>query len=309
MHMSQLFRSPFGRHSTTSEVIEGIDLSSKRAIVTGAGSGIGVETARALAAAGAEVTLAVRRPDAGEQVAANLRTRTGNDAIHVAHLDVADLDSANTFAAGWHGPLHILINNAGIMMPPELERGMRGQEQQFATNYMGHFALTVGLHGALAAAGGARVVSVSSSGHLFSPVVFDDLDFRFRPYDALAAYGQSKTAGVLLAVEADRRWSGEGIRANALHPGAIATNLQRHTGGLKTPEPHRKTVEQGAATSVFLAASPMVEDIGGRYFEDVNEAPLVEARPTELGVPGVAGYALDGANAKRLWDLASDILR
>lgn len=307
--MSQLFRSPFGRHSTTSEVIEGIDLSGKRAIVTGAGSGIGVETARALAAAGAEVTLAVRRPDAGEQVAANLRTRTGNDAIHVAHLDVADLDSANTFAAGWHGPLHILINNAGIMMPPELERGMRGQEQQFATNYMGHFALTVGLHGALAAAGGARVVSVSSSGHLFSPVVFDDLDFRFRPYDALAAYGQSKTAGVLLAVEADRRWSGEGIRANALHPGAIATNLQRHTGGLKTPEPHRKTVEQGAATSVFLAASPMVEDIGGRYFEDVNEAPLVEARPTELGVPGVAGYALDGANAKRLWDLASDILR
>ncbi|MBP2708364.1 SDR family NAD(P)-dependent oxidoreductase [Microbispora sp. RL4-1S] len=307
--MSQLFQSPFGRHSTASEVIEGVDLSGRRAIVTGGGSGIGVETARALAAANAEVTLAVRRPDAGEQVAADLRARTGNDAIHVARLDLADLDSVHEFAAGWRGPLHILINNAGIMLLPELERGMRGQEQQFATNYLGHFALTLGLHGALADAGGARVVSVSSSGHLFSPVVFDDIDFRFRPYDPTAAYAQSKTAEVLLAVEADRRWSGEGIRANALHPGAIPTNLQRYAGGMRTPEPYRKTVEQGAATSVFLAASPLVEGVGGRYFEDVAEAPVVRTRPTEFGVPGVAGYALDGANAERLWEFATGILR
>ncbi|MFG3023774.1 SDR family NAD(P)-dependent oxidoreductase [Streptomyces sp. NPDC048254] len=304
-----MFRSPFDRHSTAAQVIAGVDLSGRRAVVTGAGSGIGVETARALAAAGAEVTLAVRRPEAGEQVAAALRGATGNDAVRVAHVDIADLDSVTAFTSSWRGPLHILVNNAGIMMLPELERGSRGHEQQFATNYLGHFALTLGLRGALAEAGGARVVTVSSSGHLFSPVVFDDLGYRFRPYDALGAYGQSKSAEVLLAVEADRRWAGEGIRANALHPGAIATNLQRHTGGLRTPEPYRKTVEQGAATSVFLAASALVQDVGGRYFEDVNESPRAAERPTELGVPGVAPYALDPANAERLWELARVILR
>ncbi|MFJ9543849.1 SDR family NAD(P)-dependent oxidoreductase [Streptomyces sp. NPDC101225] len=307
--MSQLFRSPFDRHSTASEVIDGVDLSGRRAVITGAASGIGVETTRALAAAGADVTLAVRRPDAGERVAADLRARTGNDAIHVAQVDLADLASVNAFTEAWGGPLHILVNNAGIMMLPELERGTRGHEQQFATNYLGHFALVLGLHGALADAEGARVVTVSSMGHLFSPVVFDDLDYRFRPYDPLGAYGQSKTAEVLLTVEADRRWSSEGIRANALHPGAIATNLQRHTGGLKTPEPYRKTIEQGAATSVFLAASPLVEGIGGRYFEDVGEAPRVTSRPTEFGVPGVAPYALNAANAERLWDVGTTILR
>ncbi|WP_028803934.1 SDR family NAD(P)-dependent oxidoreductase [Streptomyces sp. 142MFCol3.1] len=307
--MSQLFTTAFNRDSTASEVIEGVDLSGRRVVVTGANSGIGVETARALAAAGAEVTLAVRRPEAGEQAAADLRKATGNDAIHVARLDVSDLESVRAFTAAWQGPLHVLINNAGIMMPPELERGIAGHEQQFATNYLGHFALALGLHRALADADDARLVSVSSGGHLFSPVVFDDIDFRFRPYDALAAYGQSKTAEVLLAVEAQRRWAGEGITANALHPGAIATNLQRHTGGLRTPEPYRKTVEQGAATTVFLAASPLVEGVGGRYFEDVNEAPVVDARPTQLGVPGVARYALDPANAERLWEFAGDIVR
>ncbi|SDN26755.1 SDR family NAD(P)-dependent oxidoreductase [Streptomyces wuyuanensis] len=307
--MSQLFTSPFDRDSPASDVIEGVDLSGRRAVVTGANSGIGVETARALAAGGAEVTLAVRRPEAGERVAADLRKATGNEAIRVARLDVADLESVRAFTVAWRGPLHVLINNAGIMMPPDLERGIGGHEQQFATNYLGHFALILGLHRALADAERARLVSVSSSGHLFSPVVFDDIDFRFRPYDALTAYGQSKTAQVLLAVEVQRRWAGEGITANALHPGAIATNLQRHTGGLRTPEPYRKTVEQGAATSVFLAASPLVEGVGGRYFEDVNEAPLVDTRPTRLGVPGVARYALDPANAERLWQLASDIVR
>ncbi|SDK77778.1 NAD(P)-dependent dehydrogenase, short-chain alcohol dehydrogenase family [Nonomuraea maritima] len=307
--MSQLFTTPFDRTSTASEVIEGVDLSGRRAVVTGANSGIGLETARALAAGGAEVTLAVRRPDAGERAAAELRALTGNDAVHVARLDVSDLESVRAFTSAWQGPLHILINNAGIMMPPHLQRGIGGHEQQFATNYLGHFALSLGLRRALAAADGARLVSVSSGGHLFSPVVFDDIDFRFRPYDALAAYGQSKTATVLLAVEAQRRWAGDGIMANALHPGAIATNLQRHTGGLRTPEPHRKTVGQGAATSVFLAASPLVEGVGGRYFSDVNEAPVLDARPARLGVDGVARYALDPVNAERLWELASDIVR
>jgi NAD(P)-dependent dehydrogenase (short-subunit alcohol dehydrogenase family) len=213
---------------------------------------------------------------------------------------------AQAFTAAWDRPLHILVNNAGIMALPELERTAEGWEMQFATNFMGHFALTTGLHGALAAAHGARVVSVSSSANLRSPVVVDDLHFDFRPYDPLAAYGQSKTADVLLAVEATRRWSGEGIYANALNPGAIATGLQKHTDGLKTPRDRQKTVPQGAATSVLLAASPLLDKVGGRYFEDCNEAATVTRRPPDYA--GVAWYALDPANAERLWDTALGLL-
>jgi len=149
-------------------------------------------------------------------------------------------------------------------------------------------------------------VSVSSSGHLLSPVVFDDLHFDFRPYDPFAAYGQSKTADALLAVEATRRWSGEGIYASTLNPGAIPTGLQQHTGGLRTPPERQKTVQQGAATSVLLAASPLLDKVGGRYFEDCNEASVVTRRPADY--TGVAWYALDQANAGRLWDAALDLL-
>jgi NAD(P)-dependent dehydrogenase (short-subunit alcohol dehydrogenase family) len=304
--MSQLLQTPFSRTSTASEVIDGVDLSGKAAIVTGAGSGIGIETARALASAGAQVTLAVRRPQAAEEIAAGIIGETGNAAVSVSALDLSDLDSVRAFTAAWDRPLHILVNNAGIMALPQLERNGEGWEMQFATNFMGHFALTAGLHDVLAAAHGARIVSVSSSGNLVSPVVFDDLHFDFRPYDPLVAYGQSKTADVLLAVEATRRWSGEGIYANALNPGAIATGLQKHTGGLKTPKELRKTVPQGAATSVLLAASPLLDKVGGRYFEDCNEAATVTRRPA--GYAGVAWYALDPANAERLWDTALGLL-
>ena len=300
--MSQLFQTPFSRHSTASEVIDGVDLSGKTAIVTGAGSGIGTETARALASAGAEVVLAVRRPQAAGQIAAGIIGSAGNAKVSVRALDLADQGSVRAFAAAWDQPLHILVNNAGIMALPELERTGEGWEMQFATNFLGHFALTIGLHDALAAASGARIVSVSSSGHLFSPVVFDDLHFDFRAYDPFAAYGQSKTAAALLAVEATRRWSGEGIYANALNPGAIATGLQKHTGGLKTPKDRQKTVQQGAATSVLLAASPLLDKAGGHYFEDCNEAPVVTRRPADYA--GVAWDALDPANAERLWDTA-----
>jgi NAD(P)-dependent dehydrogenase (short-subunit alcohol dehydrogenase family) len=216
--MSQLFQTPFDRHSTTAEVIDRVDLSGQRAIVTGAGSGIGTETARALASAGAEVVLAVRRPQAAAQIAAGIAGSTGNTNVSVRALDLADQDSVRGFAAAWDQPLHILVNNAGIMALPELEHTREGWEMQFATNFLGHFALTIGLHDALAEAHGARIVSVSSSGHMRSPIVFDDLHFDFRAYDPFAAYGQSKTADVLLAVEATRRWSGEGIYANALNP-------------------------------------------------------------------------------------------
>jgi NAD(P)-dependent dehydrogenase (short-subunit alcohol dehydrogenase family) len=304
--MSQLVQTPFSRTSTAWEVIDGVDLSGKTAIVTGAGSGLGIETARTLASAGAEVTLAVRRPQAAEEIAAGIISETGNAAVSVSALDLSDRDSVRAFTSAWDRPLHILVNNAGIMALPELERTREGWEMQFATNFLGHFALTVGLRGALAEAHGARVVSVSSSGHLFCPVVFDDLHFDFRAYDPLAAYGQSKTADVLLAVEATRRWSGEGIYANALNPGAIATGLQKHTGGLKTPKDRQKTIPQGAATSVLLAASPLLDKVGGRYFEDCNEAAAVTRRPADYA--GVAWYALDPANAERLWDTALGLL-
>lgn len=297
-----LVSTPFGFASTAADVLADVDLSGRRAVVTGATSGIGVETARALASAGATVVLGVRRLDEGRRVAAQIAAATGNDSVTTAFLDVADLASVREFTARFvDQPLHILVNNAGIMALPELSRTADGREMQFATNYLGHFALTLGLYPALVAAGGARVVSVSSSGHLLSPVVFDDLDYRFRPYDPWTAYGQSKTADVLLAVGVTHRWRDALIVGNALNPGAIATGLQKHTGGLRTPAERRKTIEQGAATSVLLAASPLVEGIGGRYFEDCNESPLVAQRPDDF--TGVAPYALDPDNAARLWDI------
>jgi NAD(P)-dependent dehydrogenase (short-subunit alcohol dehydrogenase family) len=299
--------TPFGFSATTGEVLAGLDLGGRRALVTGATSGLGAETARALAGAGAEVVLGVRDADAGRRAADAIRESTGNARVTANRLDLADLGSVRDFAAGWDGPLHILVNNAGIMAPPELTRTPQGRELQFAVNFLGHFALTTALHRALARAGGARVVSLSSNAHLYAPVVFDDLDFRFRPYQPLGAYGESKTADVLLAVEATRRWAGDGILANAVNPGAIATNLQRHTGGLRTPPERRKTAAQGAATPVLLAASPLLEGVGGRYFEHGEEAALLDEAPPLFG-GGVAPFALDPGNAERLWDTALALL-
>lgn len=301
-----MLSTPFGFSSTAAEVIAGVDLAGKVSVVTGASSGIGIDTAQTLAMAGAEVVLAVRNLEAGQSVAAQIRATAPTAKVRVAHLDVSDLKSVAAFVAAWAGPLHILVNNAGVMAIPTLERTPQGWEMQFATNFLGHFALTVGLHDALVAAAGARVVSVSSSGNLFAPVLFDDLHFNFIPYDPLVAYGQSKSACALLAVEATRRWSHQGIFANALNPGAIATNLQKHTGGLKTPPERRKSTAQGAATSVLLAASPLLEGIGGRYFEDCHEAPVVTMRPPDYR--GVAHYAVNPANAQRLWDVALHLI-
>jgi NAD(P)-dependent dehydrogenase (short-subunit alcohol dehydrogenase family) len=288
-------------------VAAGVDLTGKRAIVTGASSGIGIETARALAGAGARVTLAVRDTGAGARAAADIGATTGRDDVSVAELELTDPASVAAFAATWDEPLAILVANAGVMMTPE-QRTRQGWELQFASNHLGHFALADALHDALAAAGSARIVAVSSVGHLYSPVVFDDLHFRFRPYDPLLAYGQSKTAAILFAVGASARWAGDGITANALNPGAIATNLQRHVGGrLVTPPERRKTPEQGAATSVLLATSPDLDGIGGRYFDDCNEAPTVDHRGADG--TGVASYALDPANADRLWAVSESLLR
>ncbi|MET4926806.1 SDR family NAD(P)-dependent oxidoreductase [Streptomyces sp. PSRA5] len=300
--------TPFTRESTAAEVIDGIDLTGRRAVVTGGASGIGVETARALASAGAEVTLAVRDIGAGERTAADITATTGNPHVSVAPIELADRASVAAFVAAWQGPLHILVNNAGVMAEP-LNRTPEGWEHQFATNHLGHFGLALGLHDALAEAGNARVVSVSSSAHLRSPVVLDDIHFENREYEAWSAYGQSKTANVLFAVEATKRWAADGITANALMPGGIRTNLQRHQNA--NPEFQKliegatwKTTEQGAATSILAAASPLLEGIGGRYFEDVTEAgPNVPPAGT-----GVADYALDPEAAARLWDVSLEML-
>ena len=308
-----LISTPFTAQSTAAEVVAGIDLTGRRAIVTGGASGIGIETARALASAGAEVTLAVRDRAAGERVAEDITATTGNKQVLVAHLDLVDPTSVAAFAETWAGPLHILVNNAGVMAPP-LTRTPQGWELQFATNHLGHFGLAKGLRGALAAAGGARVVSVSSIGHLRSTVDFDDIHFTHREYHPFIGYGQSKTANILFAVEASRRWADDGIFVNALHPGGIRTNLQRYvtdeelarmraeTGG--GPPIRFKTPEQGAATSVLLATSPLLDGVGGRYFEDCNEAG-----PNQPGTrKGVAAYALDPEAAARLWQVSVDTL-
>jgi NAD(P)-dependent dehydrogenase (short-subunit alcohol dehydrogenase family) len=303
-----LVQTPFGFESTAAQVAEGIDLTGRRAIVTGGASGIGVETARALAGTGAEVTIAARDTEAGARTAADI-----DGDVRVAPLDLADPASVAAFVDAWDGPLHVLVNNAGVMALPERTFTVQGYEMQFATNHLGHFQLALGLRDALAADGDARIVSVSSAAHLRSPVVFDDINFSFRAYDPWLGYGQSKTANVLFAVGATARWADDGIHANALMPGGIATRLQRYVGGAeyiqrrsKEPGIRLKTPEQGAATSVLLAISPLVQGVGGRYFEDCNEGQVVNDSGSSFS--GVAPYALDPDNADRLWEISLRML-
>jgi NAD(P)-dependent dehydrogenase (short-subunit alcohol dehydrogenase family) len=308
--MTTPITTPFKWETTAAEVVAGSDLSGDRVIVTGGASGIGLETARALAAAGAHVTLVVRNAEAGQRVAAEIVESTGNTHVFVAPVDLADPASVASFVASWDGPLDVLVNNAGVMACPET-RTPQGWELQFATNHLGHFALAIGLHHALAAAGGARIVSVSSRAHLRAPVDFDDIHFRARTYEPWDAYAQSKTANVLFAVEATRRWEADGITTNALQPGTVRSNLQRYITDDDLERTrvhieddngsfHWKTPEQGAATSVLLAASPLLEGISGRYFEDCNEAG-----PSQPGTGhGVAAYALDPRAAARLWEIS-----
>ena len=312
-----LIPSRFDATSTAFDVVRDVDLTGRRAVVTGAASGIGVETARALAHAGAQVTLAVRNTDAGDRVAVDIARSSGRDDVAVRYLDLADLDSVDAFTAAWSGDLDLLVNNAGVMDSPQGSTA-QGWETQFGTNHLGHFALATGLHGELAAAGRARVVAVSSSAHAGSPVVFDDLFFERRAYSPGLAYAQSKTANVLFAVELTRRWAAEGITANALMPGGIWTPLQRHWSPDRRAEAEAqsraaeasgqfamKTIEQGAATSVFVATSPLLEGVGGRYFEDCHEAEVV---PQLNGLSGVVPHALDAEAARRLWDVSEQLL-
>jgi NAD(P)-dependent dehydrogenase (short-subunit alcohol dehydrogenase family) len=307
---SPLLMTPFDERSTAEEVLADVDLTGRRAIVTGASSGIGTETARVLALRGAAVTLTARDLAAGETAAAQIRQSTGNRAVDVRPLELADPASVAAFVDRWDGPLDILVSNAGVMAIPERTLTPGGDELHFATNHLGHFALATGLADALHASGDARIVSVSSSANLRCPVLFDDPTFAFVAYDPFAAYGQSKTANALFAVEADRRWARDGIRANALMPGGITTNLQRHVDPEALAQARRqagastnlKSVAQGAATSVLAAASPLLQGVGGRYLEDCQEAKTLASRADSDGRHGVAPYALDPDNAEQLWD-------
>jgi NAD(P)-dependent dehydrogenase (short-subunit alcohol dehydrogenase family) len=295
------------KSSTADDVLAGIDLTGKRAIVTGAASGIGVETARALAKAGAEVTIAVRNTTKGREVADDIEADVKGGPVTVAELHLDDIASVDAFVAAWSGPLHILVNNAGIMDTP-LAYTSAGWESQLATNHLGHFALATGLHDALVEAGSARVVSVASSGHGSSPFHFEDPFFLRRDYTPNLGYGQSKTANVLFAVEAQRRWGAEGITVNSLMPGGIWTGLQKHWDPELLATLKRDAVDvvkspaQGASTSVLLATAPELEGYGGRYFEDNREARVV---PEIYDVVyGVLPWAVDPEAAAHLWDVS-----
>ncbi|MBY0510524.1 MAG: SDR family NAD(P)-dependent oxidoreductase [Rhodospirillaceae bacterium] len=304
----------FGHDTTTDEVLAGIDLAGKRAIVTGASTGLGEETARALASRGAAVTLAVRDTAKGEAAAGRIRASTGSNNIDVGVAELSVPDSVRAFAKTWlagNTKLDILINNAGIMACP-LARTREGWEMQFATNHLGHFLLTCLLVPALRAADKARVVNLSSAGHHLSNVDFDDPHFERRDYDKWVSYGQSKTANVLFSVELTKRLAKDGITANAVHPGGIQTELGRHlvpediqilmartqsSGGFKY-----KTIPSGAATSVWAATSPTLTGRGGLYLEDCGIA-----QPGS-GVSGYSPYARDEAGAAKLWALSEKTL-
>ncbi|MBK7398400.1 MAG: SDR family NAD(P)-dependent oxidoreductase [Myxococcales bacterium] len=304
--------SGFGFSSTARDVLGGRSLVGKDVVVTGGYAGIGLETTRVLAEAGATVIVPVRSPAKASAALA------GIDRVELLPMDLADPASIDALAARMverGRPIHLLVNNAGIMAAP-LSRDARGFESQFAVNHLGHFQLTVRLWRTLA--DGARVISLSSRGHQRSAVDLDDPWFERRPYDKWAAYGQAKTANVLFAVGLDARGRARGIRAFAVHPGGIVTDLMRHLseeerrafgvvdGKLTVAEAPSissgltmrfKTVEQGAATQVWAATSPQLEGKGGVYCEDCDVAVVVQ----EPSNHGVRPYAIDRGLAEALW--------
>jgi NAD(P)-dependent dehydrogenase (short-subunit alcohol dehydrogenase family) len=307
----------FGAETTTDEVLEGIDLSGKVAIVTGASAGLGVETSRALAAAGAHLVLAVRNLAKGEQVAAQIRESAAVGRLEVRGLDLGSLASIRAFGAKFladHSSLHLLINNAGVMATPHT-RTLDGFDQQLGTNHLGHFALTLQLLPALRATAArgsdVRIVNLSSGAHLRAAIDWEDPHYRTRPYDKWQAYGQSKTANVLFTVELERRLAGDGIHSFAVQPGNIVTDLTRHLSRDDFTELRSeasagrltlRSVQAGAATSVWAATSPDLDGKGGSYLEDVQVAPLADEALTQ----GVAPHAVDAHLARRFWTWSED---
>lgn len=305
--------SGFNAKSTTNDVIKGIDLSGKIAIVTGGNTGIGLETVKTLASAGATVIVPSR------DLAKAKKNLADTPNIELELMDLMDPYSIRLFAEKFvlsNRPLDLLISNAGIMWVP-FRRDHRGIESQLATNYLSHFQLTAQLWPALKKAGSARVIQVSSQGHQFAPFHFDDPNFLYREYETLQAYGQSKTASNLFALELDNRGKEFGVRSYSLHPGSInGTELAREAplalfqkmgfcdqDGTILPEilAHLKTIPQGAATTVWCATSPLLDGLGGIYCEDVEIASIADDSTV---TPGVKAYSLEEENAKRLWDLS-----
>src|SRR5262245_9692579 len=307
----------FGADTTTDEVLEGLDLRGKLVLVTGGSSGLGQESARALASKGARVVITARDVPKGRAVAEGIAASTGSSAVEVEELELASLASIRAFAERFlarHDRLDVLVNNAVVMACP-LARTGDGFEMQFGTNHLGHFLLTCLLAPALRKGAPSRIVSVSSRGHRVAPVDFDDPNFTSRPYDKWASYGQSKTANVLFAVGLERRLGAAGVHAYSLHPGAIMTELARHLvpediERLRARTPPGvpftlKTVEAGAATSVLAATAPELEGRGGLYLEDCQVAKVNDAPEA---YDGVMSYALDPRNAERLWELSERLV-
>lgn len=317
--LQQPLNSGFNTTSTASDVINGIDLTGKTAIVTGGNTGIGLETTKILAAAGATVIVGARDI---QKARTNLQGMAG---VVMEALDLMDPGSINDFAEKFlvsGHPLHILINNAGIMWVP-LRRDSRGIESQLATNYLAQFHLTARLWPALKKAGGARVVNVSSRGHQFAPFNFDDPNFLHRDYETLQAYGQSKTATNLFSLELDNRARAHNVRAYSVHPGSIGgTELGREAplalfqqmgfcdaDGNILPEvaASLKTIPQGAATTIWCATSPMLNNLGGVYCEDVDVAIPMNEKQAGGAAGGVQRYSLNEPDAKLLWKWSENI--
>ena len=317
----------FGFSTTAMQVIEALktNLTGYETIVTGASSGIGVETVRALAKAGARVLIGARDLVKAEEVAQEIRESTGNDKLEVDKLELDSFASVDAFVQRFLAkkrPLHILINNAGIMATP-LAYTVDGFESQFGTNHMGHFALTIGLLPALKdgfkqSGRHSRVVNVSSLAHVRGDVEFDDINFKTREYEPFVAYGQSKTANILFSVSLTKHHSHEGIYSNALMPGAIHTGLQKYmTKELKLargwidedgqikPNPSWKSIEAGAATTVWAAVASELEGVGGKYFDNCGYSPagltLAEMFDT---FKGHVDRIFNEESAEKLWNVS-----
>ncbi|CAH0145227.1 oxidoreductase [Microbacterium foliorum] len=301
--------SEFGYRSTAAEVIAGIDLSGRTAIVSGGYSGLGLETVRALSDAGVHVIVPARRPDAARQAL------DGVGGTEVRAADLGDLDSVAAFTESVRRdgrPIDLVLDVAGIMATP-FEHTAQGFESQFGTNHLGHFALVGGVADLLT--DGARVISYSSGGHYRSPVRFDDIDFETTPYDPWVAYGQSKSANALFAVGLARRGADRGILAFSVHPGGIMTELQRHVpreellsrGWIDadgTPNPRFKTPAQGASTGLWAATATELVSRSGAYCEDCAIKGIVPADHTDMTTGGVKEWAIDTDAAERLWALS-----
>jgi NAD(P)-dependent dehydrogenase (short-subunit alcohol dehydrogenase family) len=323
-HLQHPIGTGFTAASTVDHVLAGVDLTGKNVVVTGGHSGLGLVVTRALAGAGASITIGSRDPERAAAAVA------GIERVEVGQLDLLDPSSIDAFAARCLDsgrPLHILINNAGFPAPAEIVRDGRGYEAQFAANHLGHFQLTLGLLPALRAARSARVVTTTSGAQRFSDIRWDDPHFTASDYDPGVAYAQSKTANVLFTVEADRRWAADGIRCYAAHPGVVAaTSFNRSVGEdaqramglidesgrpIIDPERGKKTPEQGASTIVFGATSPLLDGIGGVYLNNNDVSQLNDNQPpvTPEEVTGdVVSHSIDPRSAQRLWEMSEQML-